>query len=123
VVDALGYPIHVHLSAGNIHDAAEAETALSDVPLEGTVVLGDKAYGSRAVRDYITQSGASYCIPPKSNNKSPWEYDEFLYKERHLAECLFQKLKQFRGIASRYNKLARRFLAGVHLACILIWLA
>jgi len=123
VVDALGYPIHVHLSAGNLHDSTEAETALSDVPLEGTIVLGDKAYGSKATRDYITQAGASYCIPPKSNEKHPWEYDWFLYKERHLVECFFQKLKRFRGIATRFNKLARRFLAAVHLACILIWLA
>jgi len=119
----LGNPIHTHLSAGNIHDSKEAETALVDVLLEGTTVLGDKAYGSKAIRDLITLAGASYCIPPKSNDKHPWEYDRFLYKERHLVECLFQKLKQFRGVATRYNKLARRFLACVQLACIMIWLA
>lgn len=123
VVDALGNPIHVHLSAGNIHDSTEAETALADVVLEGTVVLADKAYGSKAIRGFITQADATYCIPPKSNEKHPWECDWSLYKERHLVECFNQKLKQFRGVATRYCKLASRFLAFVQLACIMIWFA
>jgi len=91
--------------------------------MEGTVVLADKAYGAKAIRDYITSAGATYCIPPQSNYKNPWEYDRFLYKERHLVECLFQKLKQFRGVATRYCKLACSFLAFVQIACIMIWLA
>lgn len=123
IVDGLGNPIHVHLTAGNLHDSTEAVSALADVPLEGTVVLADKAYGARAIRDFIVQVGASYCIPPKSNENNPWNCDWCLYKERHLVECFFQKLKQFRGIATRYNKLARRFLAFVQIACIAIWLA
>jgi len=123
VVDALGNPIHAHLSAGNLHDSTEAITSLSDVSLEGTTVLGDKAFGAKAIRDFITQAGASYCIPPKSNTKHPWEYDRFLYKERHLVECFFQKLKQFRSVPTRYAKLACRYLAFVQLACIMIWLA
>jgi len=123
IVDALGNPIHVHLSAGNLHDSTEAETALSDVPLEGTVVLADKAYGSKSIREYIVHAGATCCIPPKSNEKHPWECDWFLYKERHLVECFFQKIKQFRGVATRFNKLACRFLAFVQLACIMVWLA
>ena len=94
IVDALGNPIHVHLSAGNLHDSTEAEAALSTVSLEGTVVLADKAYGAKAIRDYITHRGATYCIPPKSNEKHPWKCDCFLYKERHLVECFFQKLLQ-----------------------------
>ena len=121
IVDGLGNPIHVHLSAGNFHDSREAEAALSAVPLEGTVVLADKAYGSKAIRGFITASGANYCIPPKANEK-PWPCDWHLYKERHLVECFFQKLNQYRGIATRFNKLACRFLAFVQLACIMIWL-
>lgn len=123
VVDALGNPIHVHLTAGNLHDSKEAVTALDDVPLEGSVVLADKAYGSKDIRCFIDASGASYCIPPKSNENNPWHCDWWLYKERHLVECFFQKLKQFRRIATRYDKLAKRFLAFVQLGCIMVWLA
>ena len=95
---------------------------MSAVELEGTVVLADKAYGSRAIRNFITASGAEYCIPPKAN-ETPWPCDWFLYKERHLVEVFFQKLKQYRAIATRFCKLACRFLAFVQLACIMIWLA
>jgi len=86
------------------------------------VVIADKAYGSKAIRDFITERGGIFCIPPKSNSKDPWEYDMDLYKERHLVECFFLKLRQYRGIATRYAKLAVRYLAFVHLACIRIWL-
>lgn len=84
--------------------------------------MGDKAYGSKAVREYIEANGGSYCIPPKSNESNPWECNWWQYKERHLVECFFQKLKQFRRVAMRYDKLANRFLAFVHVACIYILL-
>ena len=61
-------------------------------------------------------------IPPKSNAKEPWEVDYFLYKEWHLVECFFQKLKWFRRVATRYDKLDRSFLAFVYMAAIMIWL-
>jgi transposase len=122
-VDALGNPVHVHLSAGNLHDSTEAEAALRAVDLVGSVVLADKAYGSENIRDLIEASGAQYCIPPKSSEKHPWHCDWWHYKERHVVECFFQKLKQFRRIATRFDKLAGRFLAFVQLGCIMIWLA
>ena len=123
IVDALGNPIHVHLSAGNLHDSTEAETALAEVPLEGSIILADKAYGTSDIRTFIENSCGDYCIPPKSNTVNPWDCDWWLYKERHLVECFFQKLKMFRRIATRYEKLAKRFLAIVQLGCIMIWLA
>jgi len=123
VVDGLGNPIHIHLSAGNVHDSKEAAKSLESVELEGTVFMADKAYGSKAIREQITNGGGTVCIPPKSNEKEPWDYDKDQYKERHLVECFFQKLKQYRGVATRYAKLAKRFLAFVQLACIRIWLA
>jgi len=61
-----------------------------DVPLGGTVVLADKAYGAKAIREFISEAGADYCIPPKSNEKNPWNCDWYLYKERHLVECSFR---------------------------------
>ncbi len=66
--------------------------------------MGDKAYGSKEIRDYITEHGATYAIPPKSNNPDPWHCDWWQYKERHLVECFFQKLKWFRRVATRYDK-------------------
>ena len=122
-MDALGNPVHVHLSAGNLHDSTEAEAALRAVDLVGSVVLADKAYGSENIRNLIKASGAQYCIPPKSNENHPWHCDWWHYKERHVVECFFQKLKQFRRIATRFDKLAGRFLAFVQLGCIMIWLA
>jgi len=61
-------------------------------------------------------------IPPKANAKTPWGYDEEKYKWRHLVENFFARLKQYRAIATRYDKRASMFLGGIHLACAVIWL-
>ena len=125
VVDALGNPIHVQLSSGNIHDSAIAEDVLDHIKLKPneTTVLADKAYGSFRFREYITNRDTDFCIPPKSNAVDPWFCDFSKYKERHLIECFFNKLKENRRIATRFDKLASRFLTFVHLACIRILLA
>ena len=124
VVDALGNPIHVQLSAGNVHDVKVAQEMLEAVKLRpGMAVLADKAYGKWELREYIANHDADFCIPPKSNESDPWYVDWWLYKERHLVETFFLKLKEFRRVATRYDKLADRFLAFVHLACIRILLA
>ena len=123
VVDALGNPIEVMLTAGNVHDVAVAETLLSRVRLKGSTVLADKAYGKWALREYIADHDANFCIPPRENESDPWYVDWWLYKERHLVEIFFLKLKEFRRVATRYDKLASRFLSFVHLACIRILLA
>ncbi len=75
------------------------------------------------MREFVDSLGADFCIPPKRNELDPWYVDWRLYKERHLAETFFLKLKEFRRAAARYDKLADRFLAFVHLACIRILLA
>ena len=124
VVDALGNPIHVQLSAGNVHDVKVAQEMLEAVKLRpGMAVLADKAYGKWELREYIANHDADFCIPPKSNESDPWFVDWWLYKERHLVETFFLKLKEFRRVATRYDKRADRFLAFVHLACIRILLA
>ena len=120
VVDALGNPVYIKLSAGNIHDSKMAIEVLSEVELSGSVVLADKAYGTNAIIDYIEEQGATHNIPSKSNSKSPRDCDWWLYKERHLVECFFQKIKVFRRVATRYDKLSSRFLAFVFIACICI---
>ena len=90
--------------------------------IKGSIVNDDKAYGSKEVRDYIISQGATYAIPPKSNALEPWDVDQWQYKERHLVECFFNKLKHFRRVATRYDKLASRFQSFVFLACVMILL-
>ncbi|WP_427901813.1 transposase [Metalysinibacillus jejuensis] len=86
--------------------------------IEGSNVLGDKAYGAKAIRDKLTSKGARYTIPPRTNAKEPWSVDWYLYKERHIVECFFNKIKHFRRVATRYDKLATSFLAFVYIAAI-----
>ena len=110
------------LPAEKIFDASAAIDLLSGVKISGSNILGDKAYGTNSIRTYITEQRASYTIPPKSNVVEPWFCDFHTYKERHLIECFFNKLKVFRRVATRYDKLAVSFLAFVHLASIWILL-
>lgn len=121
-MDALGYPLHVMLSGGNINDITVAKDVLHATPVDHSIVMADKAYRSKEFRNEIERLGCTYCIPPQSNDKEQWEVDWWQYKERSSVERFFQKLKQYRRIATRYDKLAERFLAFVHLSCMLIWL-
>ena len=82
----------------------------------------DAAYDLLRFREQIRAKGNTACIKPRRNRKDNIPFDKEQYKERHLVECFFQKLKRYRRIAPRYDKLARRFLAFIHVACILIWL-
>ena len=74
----------------------------------------------QSIRNYIDSQKAIYTIPPKANTKEPWDCDYYLYKERHLIECFFNKIKSFRRVATRYDKLASSFLAFVYIASIWI---
>ncbi len=122
VVDALGNPIKLYLTPGQVNDCTAALDVLSEVTLSGSIVMGDKAYGTHAIREYIETNGGSYCIPPKTNTKEPWEFDCHQYKERHLVECFFNKMKQFRRVATRYDKLSLTFLSFAFLASVIILL-
>ena len=84
--------------------------------------MADAAYDSEKFREQISAQGAIACIKPRCNRKIDIPFDKEQYKERHLVECFFQKIKRYRRIATRYDKLAQRFLAFIHVACILIWL-
>ena len=122
LVDGLGNPLAFLLSPGNDHDSKHAIPLLGQIKIDGSNILGDKAYGAKAIRDYIDSQGAAYTIPPKSDINDPWPVDWHTYTERHLVECFFQKLKWFRRIFTRYDKLDDSFLAFVYLAAIVILL-
>ena len=119
-VDALGNPLRFILTAGQEHDIKQAEALVEDVECER--VIADKGYDSDAFRKYVAQSGATAVIPPKSNRKRQYWYDEHIYKERHLVECLFNKVKHFRRVFSRYDKFADTYLSFLQIAATLIWL-
>lgn len=122
LVDGLGNPLVFMLSSGSDHDSVHAVPLLSQVQIQGSNILGDKAYGAKAIREYIVSQNATYTIPPKSDANNPWPVDWYTYRERHLVECFFQKLKWFRRIFTRYDKLDSSFLAFIYIAAIAILL-
>ncbi len=86
-------------------------------------MLADRGYDADArVIEPLLRAGKQVVIPPKSNRKHPRPYDRALYKARHLIENFFEKLKQYRAIATRYDKTAIAFLGAIHLAASVVWL-
>ena len=108
------------LSAGQAHDLTCAEPLIETV--DPGAVIADKAYDADAFVDDLNARAITPVIPSKSNRKTPRPCDFALYCERNLIERFFNALKHFRAIATRYDKLAKIFLAGVHLACAAILL-
>lgn len=91
--------------------------------IQADVLIADKGYDAdKRVRAVLAQAGKTAVIPPRRNRKNPACYDKELYKKRHRIENFFSRLKDFRAIATRYEKSARNFLAGVYLAAAIIWL-
>ena len=120
LVDALGNPVEVMLTPGQAHDLSCAEPLIDAA--DPQALIADKAYDADALIDTLNQREIIPVIPPKANRKTPRDCDFALYCERNLVERFFNKLKHFRAIATRYNKLARNFLAGVQLASAMILL-
>ena len=119
--DALGNPLSFHLTPGQACDLDGSDLLLPK--LTAQTILADKGYDAdkRVVEPLIAQ-GKTVVIPSKSNRIAPREYDKDLYKARHLIENFFAKLKQYRGIATRYDKRAVNFLGAIYLAAAVIWL-
>jgi transposase len=121
LVDALGNPLKIILTAGQVHDLAGADALLPE--MEATILLADKAYDAdKRVIEPLEAAGKTAVIPSKRNRTKPRTYDKALYQARHLIENFFCWVKQFRAIATRYDKTARNFLAAFHLVAALCWL-
>lgn len=120
--DALGNPTGFHLTAGQDHDLEGAD-ALMDQLTQAKAVLADKAYDAdERMRDKLREKGCESVIPFKKNRLAPQNYDKEVYKARHLIENFFAKLKQYRGIATRYDKTSQNFLGAIYLAASVVWL-
>jgi len=91
--------------------------------MQADMLIADKAFDAdKRVIEPLEAAGKTFVIPPKANRTVARDYDRHVYKERHLIENFFAKLKQFRAIATRYDKTARNFLGAIHLAAAVIWL-
>src|SRR5690242_5975818 len=117
----MGNPVDFHLTEGQAHDLEGADRFLED--FQADALLADRAYDAdKRLLQRLQDLEAEAVIPPKRNRKEPREYDKELYKARHLIENFFARLKQYRAIATRYDKRAVHFLGAIHLAAAVIWL-
>lgn len=119
-VDALGNPLKFIITPGQRNDVTQAENLIGDS--NNAFVMADKAYDCDRVRSKIRAQKCIAVIPSRSNRKSPYDYDKELYKERHVIECFFSKIKYFRRIFSRFDKSARNFTSFLSFVGACIWL-
>jgi len=120
--DALGYPLGFILTAANVSDFDQAKPHLRRHLQPHSHAIMDKGYDSDAIRAFVNQLGGFAVVPPRSNRAAKPAFDQHLYRERHRIENLFARLKTFRRIATRCEKLPSSFAAMFSLTCILIWL-
>jgi transposase len=116
----LGCPVNFLLTPGQKGDAPQAAALMQWHKAE--IVMADTAYDADHFREEIAKMGALAVIPNNPSRTKKFPLDKTLYKERHLVECCFSKLKQFRRVATRYEKTAKNYLAVVTLAAIVLWL-
>lgn len=120
VCDALGNPLRFKLTDGHASDTPELIGLIEGLP--GQALLADKAYDSDAIVQVASDKGMEVVIPPKANRKEKRPFDAMKYRARHLVENLFQRMKVYRRVATRYEKLDSRFLSIVYLVGGMKWL-
>ena len=121
VVDAVGLPVRLGLTPGEAHDNRLCSVLLGELQPR-TTLLADRGYDADWIREFASQKGAWANIPPKRSRRGPICFSPYLYRTRNLVERFFNKIKQCRRIATRYDKLATNYLAFVKLASIRLWL-
>ena len=113
-------PIRVLVTSGVTADCTQASELIEGI--EAQCLLADRGYDSDAIVNQATRQGMEVVIPPKKNRKKQREYDRYLYKIRHLVENAFLRLKEWRGVATRYAKNVSSYLAIVQIRCLFLWL-
>ena len=122
VTDAKGRPIQFFMSAGQVSDYTGAAALLSSLPKAGWM-LADRGYDAEWFREALKDKGIRVCIPGRKNRKKAVKYDKRRYKRRNRIEIMFGRLKDWRRIATRYDRCAKTFLSAVVLAAtVLFWL-
>jgi len=119
-VDGLGNPLRFVLSGGHRHDSTHAYALLEGFDFDR--LIADRGYSAAHFVEYLLQRGIEAVIPPHQRAKILRDYDSWLYRERHLIECFINKIKHFRRIFSRFEKLDRSFLGFLHFVGALICL-
>jgi transposase len=119
-VDALGNPLRLLLTAGQRHDSPQAAHLIEGY--EPEALIADKGYDADALLKAATALGIEAVIPPKKSRLVQRQYDEHLYRERHLIECFINKIKHYRRIFSRFDKLSKNYLGFLSFVSALIWL-
>jgi transposase len=120
VVEARGLPVEIAVTPGQASDYGPAEALLEGKAVDA--VIADRGYDADRLIDLIERQGSQAVIPPRTHRSTkPRAFDAVLYRERRRIEFFFNRLKQFRRIATRYDKTARNYLAMVHIGCIRIW--
>ncbi len=118
LVDALGFPLQFILTGGERHDLSQAESLLA--PFHSDAVIAGKGYDSDPLRELLTARQVEVVIPSRRSRKQPRDYDQLRYKERNIVERFINRIKWYQRIFTRYEKLARRFMAFLHFAANLI---
>jgi transposase len=116
----LGNALRFILSCGQTSDHRQAGNLIAD--FEFNYLIADKGYDSQAFVELVSQTGAEAVIPSRSWNRCQREIDWHLYRERHLIECFIGKIKHYRRIFTRFEKLSKNYLSFIHLVSSLIWL-
>jgi transposase len=121
VVDALGNPVRWLITGGEVVDITQAKPLLDG--LKADAVLADKGDDADALVDSIQATGAMAVIPLKRNRVVQRSYDRHLYKDRNLIERFFNRIEQFRRLATRYEKLAHNYMPFLNVVCAYFWMA
>jgi len=119
-VDGLGNPLRLCLTAGHRHDITQALALVEGFAFDH--LIADRGYAAQDFVEWVIENGIQPVIPPHQRAKKSREYDRWLYRERHLVECFINKIKHFRRVFSRFDKLARNYLGFLHFVSSLIWL-
>jgi transposase len=118
VVDEAAQPVRLFLSAGHEADISHAQTMAEEIP--GAMLVADKGYDSDAFRQWLLERGIKPCIPPRSNRRNPSPYSKPSYRRRHVVENFFERIKNFRRVSTRYDKLADTYLSFICLASTIV---